>query len=424
MLPTIPNFVLGLGPLALILVGFTVLWANSLWLRQRRNPWAPWLGSLRVVGWVLLLVGLFSFVGLIWNVAFLIGWLATAVALLSVLCRDRNLELRALLWNLMVAAERGIPLEAAARTFADEQTGRARTRALDLADYLEAGLPLSLALRRSRHRVPPAVSLAADLGQQTNQLGPALRKALTRSDDFEVILRTTTEKLFYLAFLSVFGLGIWIFVLIKIMPVFEKLLRDFGISVPSATKLVLNVSEFAVVWWPGLAMLCLLALAFVISGLLYYAGWSPRVLPGLSWLWWRADCAVVLRWLAVAVKQNRPLGEMVRLLAGYFPQRHLGRRLEWSAKRIEHGADWSDCLRQAGVIRRPERAVFQAAERVGNLAWALEEMADSSVRRSAYRLQAFTSVAFPVLVAVFGGGIFLMAAGVLLPLFVMIQKLT
>ena len=57
-------------------------------------------------------------------------------------------------------------------------------------------------------------------------------------------------------------------------------------------------------------------------------------------------------------------------------------------------------------LMRSIGVVANAAARTGNLAWALEEMADSSVRRSAYRLRAFLGVAFPLVVMIYGGGVF------------------
>lgn len=420
----IPNFILALGPLVLILAGLAILWANSLRRARTRGTRSDALTAAgAVLGWGLLLVGLFALVGLLTLPVFLLAWLVTAGVLFSIFGQNRRAELGALLWNLMIAAERGIPLEAAARAIAAEQTGRRGNRALDLADYLEAGLPLALALRRSGHRCSPAVSLAVDLGQQTGQLGPALRQALSRSDEFEVMVRSTMEKLFYLTFLVIFGLGIWAFIMIWIVPKFQLIFREFGVKLPLISQGVIAAANFAGSW-PLVLCLALFILLLLAGALLHYAGWSPRWLPGLGRLWFRADCAVILRWLAIAVRQQRPMAEMVRLLAGYFPQRGLQRRLEWSAKRIDHGADWCDCLQQAGIIRRPEQAVFQAAARTGNLAWALEEMADSSLRRSAYRLRAFLGIAFPLVLMVYGGGVFIVATGVLLPLFVLVEGLS
>ena len=67
---------------------------------------------------------------------------------------------------------------------------------------------------------------------------------------------------------------------------------------------------------------------------------------------------------------------------------------------------------------------FRAAERTGNLAWALEEMAESNVRRSVYRIQAWINVAFPASLLVLGGCVLLIAFAMLSPLFKMILCLT
>jgi general secretion pathway protein F len=102
----------------------------------------------------------------------------------------------------------------------------------------------------------------------------------------------------------------------------------------------------------------------------------------------------------------------------------LRRKVETAAKRIDQGADWTDCLRQAGLIRPAEAAVFRSAERAGNLAWALEEMSDSSVRRSVYQLRAIVNVVFPAAIIAMGGSVLLVMVGLLTPLFSLIQGLT
>ena len=130
-----------------------------------------------------------------------------------------------------------------------------------------------------------------------------------------------------------------------------------------------------------------------------------------------------MHWLATAVRQKRPISDFVRLLAGYFPQPKMQSRLDWAAKKIDAGAHWCDSLQRASVIRRSESGVFKAAERVGNLAWALDEMADSRGRRAAYRMRSWLSVAFPCVVIALGCGVLFIACGVLLPLMNMIWGL-
>ena len=55
------------------------------------------------------------------------------------------------------------------------------------------------------------------------------------------------------------------------------------------------------------------------------------------------------------------------------------------------------------MLRASDAAVLKAAERSGNLEWALEEMADSSIRQLAYRLRLALNILFPFVMVVFGG---------------------
>jgi type II secretory pathway component PulF len=131
-----------------------------------------------------------------------------------------------------------------------------------------------------------------------------------------------------------------------------------------------------------------------------------------------------MHWLAHAVRQNRPLPEMLRLMSGYLTKRRLRNKLQRTARRIDQGLQWTECLLEAGLIRQPEAAVFHSAERTGNLAWALDEMAESNARRSVYRLRAVTNVAFPVTVAALGSVVLLIAFAMLSPLFKLISSLS
>ena len=414
-----------LVPAGLMIAGLAILWAQSRGSFKGPAAHPDRLASaVSAVGWVLLLLGLFAAVGLMSHAFCIVAWVVTAVVLLSLMYRFRSAERRSLLWMLMAAAERRIPLETAARAFAEERHDQIGRRALDLAAYLEAGLPLALALKRSRLSFPHAVLLAAELGQQTDNLGRALRQALGHTDESEIILRSAMERTFYLAFLLIFSLAMWAFLMIKIVPAFQKIFVDFEMELPVVTTWVIGLAHAFTLYWPLFLLLGAFLLIILLRSLSYYTGYSTRYLPGLSPSWHRADRSVIMRWLALAVRQNRPLPDMMRLIAGYLTRRGLRRKLETVSRRIDQGADWTDCMRQAGLIRTAEAAVFRSAERAGNLAWALEEMSESSVRRSVYQLRAVINVAFPAAIIAMGGSVLLVMLGILTPLIHLIQGLT
>jgi type II secretory pathway component PulF len=138
---------------------------------------------------------------------------------------------------------------------------------------------------------------------------------------------------------------------------------------------------------------------------------------------WRADSAAILRLLAIAVREGRPIAESSRLLAGYFVQSGPRYKLERAAARMGKGGAWWEALRQVGILRTSESRLLAAAERAGNLPWAMEEMAASMIRRLAYQTRAWVTVLIPVLIMIFGFGVLLVAVAVYAPLVQLIQWL-
>ncbi|MHB8897270.1 MAG: type II secretion system F family protein [Thermoguttaceae bacterium] len=412
-------------PLGMMAAGLAIVWMQSrTGSGGRALPHHHREAVIAAIAWTLVIVGLFAIVAVLAGPFFIPAWIVLAMILLSLLYRFRSTERRSLLWTLMLAAERNIPLDAAARAFASERRDHIGDRAYDLAEYLEAGLPLALALQRARLHFPQSVLLSAELGQQTGNLGGALRRALGSNDESEQVLRSVAERTFYLASLVLFGAAILTFMMIKIVPALQKILEEFGLEPAPAMKILVGATHFLVQVWPLVALVIAVLVLVLLRGLSYYTGSSPRYMPGIIAGWQRADRSVVMHWLAHAVRQNRPLPEMMRLMAGYLTKRRLRSKLQRAARRVDQGLEWTECLQDAGLIRRPETAVFRAAERTGNLAWALDEMAESHARRAVYRLRAFTNVAFPAAVMVLGSVVLLIAFAMFSPLYSLISGLS
>jgi type II secretory pathway component PulF len=61
---------------------------------------------------------------------------------------------------------------------------------------------------------------------------------------------------------------------------------------------------------------------------------------------------------------------------------------------------------------------------VGNLTWALRELADRGERRLAYGLQLFVQVLFPIVLLGVAAVVFLFAVGYFMPLVKLISELS
>lgn len=402
-------------------LGAALLWAVKLAYGGRGGASDDLIKRLMLLaGWILLLGGsLGVFAGLSGPLAPL-TLLAAFFAGLGYF-KYVTAERRALLWALAVAAEREIPLEQAARAFADERAVQIGIRVSRLADLLESGVPLPTALVLTRNALPADALLAVRLGLATGCLGPALRMSIRHGDLVDRMMREVLGRFLYLFGVLAAGTLVLEFTMLKIVPVFVKMFDEFELRLPRVTQVVVAVAEVANYVVPLLCAVVLIVVLVVIS---YFGRWSRYELPGFNWIWLRSDAALVTRALALTVQLGRELGPALRLLAEQYPRPSVGKRLQRAAERVDQGAHWCDALRSVRLLTETDVAVLKAAERVGNLAWALEEMAEGSLRRWTLRWRILVSVAFPFLVLALGLVVLLIVVGLFIPLVSMIQGLS
>ena len=189
---------------------------------------------------------------------------------------------------------------------------------------------------------------------------------------------------------------------------------------PTPTQRLFTALHYCLFFW---YLPTLLLLGMLFYAVARYLGWIQWDLPGLGRLARRNDTAVILDGLAVAAAQQRPVLEGIGALADAYPKRAVRLRLRRTVAEVESGGDWCEALFHQGLIRRADRAVLQAAQRVGNLAWALHEMADSNRRRLAYHLQALAQLLFPPAVLALGLIVMFVVVGMFLPLIALINRL-
>jgi general secretion pathway protein F len=166
------------------------------------------------------------------------------------------------------------------------------------------------------------------------------------------------------------------------------------------------------------------AQAFLLAHLLlHYLGWLPWELPLLNRVLRRLDTALVLRSLALMVERKRPMSTALLAVARSHHKAWIRRRLRRAELEVSNGVDWCTALRSQGVITAHDAALLSSAERAGNLPWALRAVADSGERRLMHRLQAVVLVVYPLIIVALGLFVFMYAAGLLLPMFHLIEGL-
>ncbi len=288
---------------------------------------------------------------------------------------------------------------------------------------LRAGVALPDALDRCRRVLPRHALPMVRSGYQSGALAQALRRAVTAENLNEPAWTALIGKLSYLFFVPIFGFGVLVFVLLKIVPAYEKIFKDFSTTLPPLTQRLVAVAYFAVNYWYLSLPIDLLVGLLILYAALRYFGWFQWDPPGIARLVRRLDAANILDSLALVARRQRPMLDGVAELAAAYPKWSVRRRLRRVAGDIRSGRDWCESLHRRGLLRRADLAILQAAQRVGNLPWAMQEMAQSGRRRLAYRLQAIAQAAFPVVVICLGLMVMFIVVSLFMPLVALIQKL-
>jgi type II secretory pathway component PulF len=341
-----------------------------------------------------------------------------------VLARRRSTRQDSLLSILAIASEGGMPLAPALVAFADQYQGSSYRRIMDLASLIIWGTFLPKALERSRKLMSGDAVLFAWVGQAAGRLPRALRMAATTRSTQLPIWTAITARLSYIVALLLVMQIICTFILYIIMPRFEAIFRDFGLSLPPVTMFVIDLSHILVQYGLITFLIPAVELALLVFLPFSFLAWGNYTIPLFDRILGRRHTALVLRSLALIGEGNKPIALGLSTLTNHYPTKRIRRRLAAVETDVSQGADWIESLRRHRLIRQADADVLASAAQVGNLAWALLELAETAERRLATRFQMAIQTLFPLVVVMLGMAVFVLVVAYFVPLVALITELT
>jgi protein transport protein HofC len=408
----------------LLIPGCAVYVAHRLLRRRGVSLAGPHVDRLlATVAWLLIATGV---LGVLVGIS---GWVIVLPAIIGIyLAADafiytRRSQHRALLWTLATAASHGVPFPDALRALSDEHSGSMAHFARRLADALERGLPLAQAARQAGLWLPPEMRVALAWAGRTGLVEEALRESLATeraaSREFQKIVNVCA----YFWVILLVLVGVLTFIMLKIVPVFAKMFQEFQLKLPASTITLIDVSN-ELTRGVGLLVWVVLLQGMLLGALLLIDvnfGFFAQYVPPFSLLMRRYWGAHLLQLLAPALRLGFSLENALLTLAEAHPTSFVRARLRGVLFRVQQGHSAWLAFAQEGLASRREGAVLAAAQRAGNLHWALEEMADSALRRQVYWLRGWYNIAVPVFVGTLGLVVGYVVIALFLPLVTLIQ---
>jgi type II secretory pathway component PulF len=327
---------------------------------------------------------------------------------------------------LALLTERGEQLDSSVLLSGQAMHGIAGRAASKLLRALGKGAPLLEAVAAYPRALPPEAIAYVAAGQTSKSQAAALRE-LSRTEQSELasVWRACVDRITYLAFVLITMIVVLSFIMIKIVPEFEKVFQEFDLELPALSIAAVRFSMVYVEYMgiPIVVGLGVLLLAAVIVGLCYL--WDMPVLRPWSDLLFRGrPAAHVLRILAVAIDERQPLAPAIQNLARVYPSMPIRSQLGRAFAAVNAGLDWREALRKVRLVTHAELALLTSAERAGNLPWALRQIALRREKRAVYRLATALQILYPTAILFLAAFVAFYVVALFVPLVNLVKSLT
>lgn len=389
--------------ISLIALGIALLVATAIvYGPERRTSGHALRRVLLTSSWFLIVSGILGVVVAILSLAAIplvvITLMVLVLALRSYFRQERAIRLT----QLAVASDARVSLVDVLAALGRESDSISGWKCKFQAERLAAGEPLVKVLRDSWDLPSRGATLAIGAGADFGDFAAPLQEALQVDEDFSFDIRDDAGRFFYLYWVVLVSNAVLTFFAIKIIPVFQKMLAEFDVTPGPSLQAMVTFCEFVGQYWYLAGPIYPLLLFVLFAGLLYFIDLWPSRFPGFSFFTAPLDRAWVLRGLTWGVRAGRPIPEILATLARHYPITRVVGKIDAAKALVDSGVSWIDALAHVRLLRSSDAAVLRAAERVGNLEWALREQAASNSRGWGTAAKRVLTATFPVLMGILG----------------------
>ena len=291
----------------------------------------------------------------------------------------------------------------------------------DIRSSLNQGRELSAALSVHQGIFGAFYISMVRVGELTSRLTEVFL-SLNEHLEFERDVRERIKEAMRYPVFVMIALAIAVVVLnVFVIPVFAKIFATFKAPLPLVTQGLLAFSGWMVAWWP---LLIVAGIAVVFIGRRYLkttAGrylWDSRKLrlPIVGDILLKAALARFSRSFALTIQSGVPLDQALTVVAQTVDNVFLSARIEQMRNGIERGGSITRCATATGIFTPMVLQMLSVGEETGELDALLFEIAGMYERETSHSIKGLSSAIEPLLLAVVGAMVLLLALGVFMPM--------
>ncbi len=328
--------------------------------------------------------------------------------------------------QLATMIDAGLAMVQSLQALADQTSNKVMRDCIkDVCTRVESGDNFSEALSKHPKVFNKLYCCMVSAGEKGGLLAEILARLATYLENTAKLRRKVKSSLMYPTVVTVVAMGITIFLLVKVVPVFGDIFSGFGAKLPTPTAYLIKVSNFLQKYIIPL----LLLMGASVYGWLYFiktppgrAFWDAKriKLPVFGHIAHKICLARFTRTFASLVRSGVPILEVLQVTSNTCGNVVMERAIKGASSDIERGESISAALGKHPVFPNMIIRMMSAGEQTGKIDTMLERISDFLDDEIETILSGLTSLIEPLLIVFLG----VVVGGIVICMFLPIFKMT
>jgi MSHA biogenesis protein MshG len=291
----------------------------------------------------------------------------------------------------------------------------------DVRASLDQGRELATAFARHPAVFSPFFVAMTRVGELTGRLTEVFQR-LAAHLEFELDIRARIKQALRYPVMVIVAMAIALVIInVFVLPKFADVFAHFKTELPLMTRILLGFSAWTLKWWP-------MVVATGIGAALAWRNWIATASGRYTWdrfklrlpiagdIVLKATLARFARSFALASSSGVPISQAMTVVAQTVDNAYIGARIEQMRDGVERGESISRCATATGVFTPIVLQMIAVGEETGELDTLMTEIAQMYERETDYAIKGLSSAIEPILLAIIGALVLVLALGVFLPL--------
>jgi type IV pilus assembly protein PilC len=287
---------------------------------------------------------------------------------------------------------------------------------------IESGLSISDALRKHPDAFPELYTAMVKAGELGGILDTILERLTAYLENSEALKDKVHSAMMYpKVVLSICAL-VTVFLMVFVVPTFQKIFASFGAKLPFITQLVIDASELM-----KKGIVVIVAAPFVIRKLFIKYYKTPKgqkvvdaymlKLPVFGILLKKVAVAKFTRTLGTLVKSGVPIMQALETVAATAGNVIIADAVLATRESIREGGRMSEPLKKSGIFPNMVTSMISVGEETGSLDIMLSKIADFYDQEVDSAVKGLTSMIEPLVIVVMGILIGFFVVAMFMPMF-------